>query len=215
VFLTNPHNPSGALIPDAEIGAMASMTAERGIPLIVDEVYLDLVDGARSVRSHGGLTIATSSLTKVYGLGGLRIGWALAPPEIVEALRRFHDLASVLCAVPSQGLALKAFERIEALRERARAQFRERIGAVDAWVRSQEGVEWTAPQGTLFGFPRLTCGVSSSDLFDLLLREYDTVIVPGRYFDGYEDHFRIGFGGKAEVVDEGLRRVSQAIERLS
>jgi aspartate/methionine/tyrosine aminotransferase len=214
VFLTNPNNPSGAHIPLEAMETLARITTERGIYLVVDEVYLDLVPGARTVRSFGGLTVSTASLTKVYGLGGLRVGWALAPPDLVEALNRFHDLATVNCAVPSQALALQAFGTIGELGRRARARFSENFPVVDAWVRDTDGLSWAPPAGCVFGFPRLTSGASAWELFELLESEYETLVVPGRFFDGFEDHFRMGFGGGKAELEEGLERISDAIARL-
>ncbi|MHC4781397.1 MAG: aminotransferase class I/II-fold pyridoxal phosphate-dependent enzyme, partial [Planctomycetota bacterium] len=108
IFITNPHNPSGVLLDKGELAVLSSLASERSAHLVVDEVYLDMVESPIPSRTLGGTTVSTASLTKVYGLGGLRIGWALAPPDIVHALNRFHDLATVNCSVPAQALALEA-----------------------------------------------------------------------------------------------------------
>ncbi len=214
VFLTDPHNPSGVKLRPRDLETLVGITGERDIPLVVDEVYLDAVEDASTVRRLGGATVSTSSLTKVYGLGGLRVGWALAPAAVVESLNRFQDLASVNPPVPSQALAAIAFGEIEVLRKTARDRFAENFPRVRQWVETTDGVTWVPPEGPLFAFPRLTGGVSGSDLFDLLVETYDTVIVPGRYFDGMDDHFRIGFGEEPGVVEEGLRRIGEAIRTL-
>jgi hypothetical protein len=214
VLITNPHNPSGAVVPPDDLARIARLTSERGIALVADEVYLDFVPGAAPARRLGGLAVSTASLTKAYGLGGLRVGWALAPAELVETLNRFHDLASVQLPSPSQAFALEAFARLDSLRSSVRARFLENFPAVDRWVRESGFLSWTPSQGTLFGFPRLTNGVDSTDLCDLLAREYGTYLVPGRFFDGMDDHFRVGFGGDPAVVAEGLARVTKAVRRL-
>ena len=85
---------------------------------------------------------------------------------------------------------------------------------VDRWVEETEGLEWSRPRGTPFGFPRLTGGGSSRDLFELLVREYDTLITPGRFFDGFDDHFRMGFAMDPETLTEGLSRIAEGIRRL-
>jgi aspartate/methionine/tyrosine aminotransferase len=215
VVITNPHNPSGAVIAPEDLARLARMTSDRGIALIADEVYLDFLPGATPLRRLGGLCVTTSSLTKAYGLGGLRVGWALAPAELVEALNRFHDLASVQIPSPSQVFAIEAFARLDALRAAARARFEANFPAVDRWVRESGFLSWTPPKGTLFGFPRIANGVEASALCDLLDREFGTYLVPGRFFDGMDDHFRVGFGGEPAVVAEGLSRVSKAMGRLA
>jgi aspartate/methionine/tyrosine aminotransferase len=213
VFLTNPHNPSGAWLAPREIERLVRITSDRGVPLVVDEVYLDGVPDPVPARRFGGLAVSTASLTKVYGLGGLRIGWALAPVPLVEALHRFHDLATVNCAVPSQALARSAFASIESLRERAHAAFRENFPVVDRWVSETPGLSWSPPR-VVFGFPRWSATKSTWALYELLDREYETLIVPGRFFDGFEDHFRIGFGGELGELKEGLSRIAEGIVRL-
>jgi aspartate/methionine/tyrosine aminotransferase len=215
VFLTNPHNPSGTVLPPAVLDALVEITTDRGIHLVIDEVYLDAVPGATPVRRLGGLAVSTASLTKVYGMGPLRIGWALAPPDLVGALNRFHDLASVSCSFPAQILAHQAFAHLETWRRRAHGVFQKNFPRVDQWVEETEGLTWIPPGGVVFGFPRLTCGVNAWDLYALLEREYDTLISPGRFFDGFEEHFRIGFGEDGEAWVEGLSRIGEAIRRLA
>jgi aspartate/methionine/tyrosine aminotransferase len=132
----------------------------------------------------------------------------------VEGLRRFHDLATVNCSIPSQEVCVKAFSKIGALRRRAFGTFERNFPLLDRWVSETDDLEWIPPEGVLFGFPRLTGGQSSGDLFDLLRREYETIISPGRFFDGMDDHFRIGFTMDAETLIEGLARIAEAIHRV-
>ena len=215
VVLTNPHNPSGAVIAPEDFARIAGATTERGIALIADEVYLDFIPGSAPARRLGGLAVSTASLTKAYGLGGLRLGWALAPADLVETLNRFHDLASVQCPSPSQAFAIEAFARIDAQRAAVRARVQENFPVADRWVRESGFLSWTPSRGTLFGFPRITNGVRSSDLCDLLAAEFGTYVVPGRFFDGFEDHFRLGFGADGQVLEEGLKRITRAMEKLA
>ena len=125
VVLTNLHNPSSALADEAEIAAVAAAAARVGATVLIDEVYLELMfrDGrARTAFVPDGNVVVTSSLTKAYGVSGLRCGWILAPPPLAERMRRLNDLYGVLLPHVSERMSVVAFQRLRALRVRANAR---------------------------------------------------------------------------------------------
>ena len=161
VVLTNLHNPSSALAEIGTVRAIAAEAAKVGALVLADEVYLELMfrDGAaRTAFAPEGAIVVTSSLTKAYGLSGLRCGWILAPPTLAEKMRRLNDLFGVAPPHIAERLAVVALGRLEALRSRAnalldtnRAAYREILGdhpALDQVV---------FDQGTTV-FPRLRAG---------------------------------------------------------
>jgi aspartate/methionine/tyrosine aminotransferase len=227
VVLTNPHNPSGVLAPAAEVAEVGRLAERAGALVLVDEVYRDGWDdneegdeaGAAPPEagplpaSHlhlGPNFLTTSSLTKCYGLSGLRCGWALGPPELVERLRRVDDFMAATHPMPSDALALAAFRQLPRLAARARAIVDPNRRLVRAFLDQHR--EWLAavlPAHAMMAFPRLLREDDSQQLHDRL-RRLETSIVPGRFFD-HPRHFRLGFAVRHEDVEEGLRRLSQAL----
>ena len=154
--------------------------------------------------------VCTNSLTKVYGLSGLRCGWILAEPELAERMWRLNDLFGVNQAHPAERLACIAFEHIEevigdnpAMLERNRALFND-------FVRSREDVECMPAEHGITAFPRWAGG--DTDRLDAHLRErHDTAVVPGRWFE-MPDHFRVGFGLRTDEFAEALTRLGAALD---
>src|SRR6185312_7720306 len=112
IVITNLHNPSGNLAQEAELAALGQLAAEAGARVLIDEVYLDAA-GARTAFHLGPQFVCTNSLTKVYGLSGLRCGWILAEPELAERMWRLNDLFGVNQAHQAERLACIAFDRID------------------------------------------------------------------------------------------------------
>ncbi len=213
VVLTNLHNPSSALADLATVKAVAAEAARVGALVLADEVYLELMfrDGqARTAFSPEGNIVVTSSLTKAYGLSGLRCGWILAPPALAQKMRRLNDLFGVAPPHIAERLALVALGRLEALRARAnglldanRAAYRDILGEHPALEQR------VFDQGTTV-FPRLRAGDGDS-LLRRLTERFETSIVPGRFF-GRPDHIRVGLGGDTARTRAGLERLAVALD---
>ena len=212
VVVTNLHNPTGALADDTTIQAVAAAAAKVGALVLVDEVYRELMfqtgQAHTSFRANGNIVV-TSSLTKAYGLSGLRCGWILAPAALAERMRRLNDLYAVTPPHVAERMSVLAFDRLPSLRARAtaiidqnRAAYREILGQhprLDQIV---------FDQGTTV-FPRLVSG-DGSRLFDLLRAGFETSIVPGRFF-GRTDHIRVGLGADPAMTRTGLEHLSSAL----
>ncbi len=215
VVLTNLHNPSSALADIETVRTVAAEAAKVGALVLADEVYLELMfrDGAaRTAFAPEGNIIVTSSLTKAYGLSGLRCGWILAPPALSEKMRRLNDLFGVAPPHIAERLAVVALGRLEALRSRAngmldtnRAAYREILGAHPALD------QVVFDQGTTV-FPRLRAG-DGDGLLTRLTERFETSIVPGRFF-GRPDHIRVGLGGDTARTREGLERLAAALAEM-
>jgi aspartate/methionine/tyrosine aminotransferase len=215
VVLANPHNPSGVLLPPGEVGELARLAEEAGAHLLVDEVYRDIwFEAAPPSHVHlGPNVLATSSLTKSYGLSGLRCGWVLAAPEIARRLRLTRDLMQAVDSVPSDTLAAAAFRQLPRLAARSRAllepnrvQIRSFLAAHEEWL------ETVVPERSMTVFPRLRREKASEPLHDWL-RERETSIVPGSFFESPR-HFRLGFAVEPENVARGLEALSAGLRRV-
>jgi aspartate/methionine/tyrosine aminotransferase len=214
IVLTNPHNPSGVLLPPEEVAEVGRLAAQVGALVLVDEVYLDVwFDQAPPSHIHlGPHFLATSSLTKSYGLSGLRCGWILAAPEIADRMRKAYDFMDAGGSMPSATLALAALRQLPRLIARSRAILDPNIAQVRAFLNDHaEWLDCAVPGRSMCVFPRLHHEEDSQPLHDWL-RTRDTSIVPGKYFE-FPRHFRLGFAVKPEDVAAGLQHLSQGLRR--
>ncbi len=153
--------------------------------------------------------MVTSSLTKVYGLSGLRCGWIFARPELARRMWRLNDIFGASPAHPAQMLSVAAFENLELPRERARRALEADRALLREFLGKQERLEAFMPDSGTTVFPRLKSGDVDAFLERLRAR-YETTAVPGRFFEA-PDHFRIGMGVDHQMFAEGLRRVGLAL----
>lgn len=211
VVLSNLHNPTGALENDTTLADIASAAARLGARVLVDEVYLDLMH-ARGVRSATRLSpsiVATNSMTKAFGLDGIRLGWVLAEPALAERMRRLNDLFSINTAHPSERIAARALERADSLLAASNALLLRNIEIVDDFVGENENLSWAKPRGGTVGFVH-AAGVDVDRWADRLHAEFEVAVVPGRFF-GAPDHFRISFSLETDLLREALVRINHAL----
>ena len=212
VVLTNLHNPSSALATEAEISAVADAAAKVGARVLIDEVYLELMfhDGqARTAFRPDANIVVTSSLTKAYGLSGLRCGWILAPKDLAQRMRRLNDLFAVHSPHVSERMGVIAFDRLAAIRARANAMIEPNRAAYREILGDHPRLDQVMfDQGTTV-FPRLRSGDGDS-LFELLGARFETSIAPGRFF-GRPEHFRVGLAGDPAMTRIGLERLAAAL----
>lgn len=209
IVITNLHNPSGALADETELRAVA----ELGVRVLVDEVYLDAAVPARRSAVHlGPQFVCTNSLTKVYGLSGLRCGWIVAEPQLAERMWRLNDLFGVNQAHPAERLACIAFDDIDEVVGEVPAMLARNRGLFNDFLRSRDDLQCMPAEHGITAFPRWRGG--DTDRLDAHLRDrYDTAVVPGRWFE-MPDHFRVGFGLPTDEFIEGLSRLGSALDDL-
>lgn len=213
IVITNLHNPSAALADEAELQAIGKLAAKVDARVLVDEVYLDsAVPPRRSAVHLGPEFVTTNSLTKVYGLSGLRCGWIFAEPLLAERMWRLNDLFGVNQAHPAERLACIAFEHIEEVIGGNPSMLARNRALFNDFVRSCNDITCLPAEHGITAFPRWTDG-DTQRLDDLLRERYDTAVVPGRWFE-MPEHFRIGFGIPAEDFAEGLSRLGAVLDDL-
>lgn len=213
IIVTNLHNPSSALASEEELRSIGDLAASVGAHVLVDEVYLDsAVPPQRSAAHLGAAFVCTNSLTKVYGLSGLRCGWILAEPELAERMWRLNDLFGVNQAHPAERLACIAFEHIDEVIGDTRAILERNREQWNNFVNSRDDIDCMPAVHGITAFPRWTGG--DTDPLDARLRDrYETAVVPGRWFE-MPEHFRIGFGLDAGNFEAGLNRLASALDDL-
>jgi aspartate/methionine/tyrosine aminotransferase len=214
IVLTNLHNPSSALIDDETLRRIGEIARRSGARVLVDEVYLDaLFEPAPRTSFHlGPEFVVTSSLTKVYGLNGLRCGWIFAEPAVVERLWRLNSLFSNINAHPAERLSVIAIRHLARIAERSRAILDANTAALNAFYRSRADLDVVEHRFGTVSFPRLRSG--DADALCTLLREkYETAAVPGRFFE-MPAHLRIGLASDPALFAEGLARLGDALDEI-
>lgn len=208
IVLTNLHNPSGNLTGTETLRAIGAL----GPRVLIDEVYLDAA-GQPTAALLGGAFVCTGSLTKVYGLSGLRCGWILAAPELTERFWRLNELFGVAQSHAAERLSLIALERLDTVIGDTPALLARNRAVANAFFAGRADLEVAPMTHNVTCFPRLRHG--DGDALNALLRaHYDAAIVPGRFF-GLADHFRLGVGMATDVLEAGLERLGRALDRLA
>ncbi|PYK52241.1 MAG: aminotransferase [Verrucomicrobia bacterium] len=214
IVITNLHNPTSALTSESVLSEIADIARSVGALVLVDEVYLDAVyaDTPGTSFHLGPEFVVTSSLTKVYGVSGLRCGWILAQPDLAWKMRRLNDLYSATPVFPGELLSVAVFQHINLFRERARRIVEADRKLLRDFLKQQWAVSAVETKWGTTSFVRLSHsrGSNTDAFLERLLSEFDTSAVPGRFFE-MPDHFRIGMGVNTEMFAEGLNRITRAL----
>ena len=221
IALVNPNNPTGAILTPDEMRQIAEIAERCGAWLLADEVYigserLSSVD-TPSFWGMCSRVLVVGSMSKAYGLSGLRLGWAVASqPALIEALWRRHEYATIATSAPSMLLAEFALQ--PDTRRRLLARQRQLINAgwsqLEEWLtRHPRLVSAVAPQATALSFVHYHAALPSLEVAERLRQEGDVLVAPGACF-GIEGHLRITHGLKADYVAEALERMARVLARL-
>ncbi len=215
ILLTNLHNPTGVYTDAWTLMSVADMANAIGAKVMVDEVYLEAVCGLDSVPAamRSGAFVSINSLTKSFGLAGLRLGWVLADPATIQRIRRVRDVVDGSGSAPSERLGTLAFEHIDKLLDRARGILEPHWGIVKRFVESRSELEWVAPAvGSCVAFPRLIAARDAEPFVEMARQEFGVGVVPGRFF-GAPRHFRLAMAGQRSVLEEGLEALGRALDK--
>lgn len=223
IVLTNLHNPSGALIPAETLRAIGELAQRASAHVLVDEVYLEVLSGRGApfcfpigqafAPAGDNPFIVTSSLTKVYGLSGLRCGWVLASPDLAKRMWRLNDLFAASAVHTAERMSVTALDHLEQFRERARTLLAANRALLDAFLDSRSGLECFRPPAGTVVFPQLTHG-DPQTFFKLLRDKYETTVVPGEFFESPRN-FRLGIGGDTAELRAGLERLGAALDEFA
>lgn len=214
VVITNLHNPTGALCPEATLREIAAVARKAGAFVIVDEVYREMLFESRpqtAFHIDPERFIITNSLTKAYGLSGLRCGWLLAAPALAERMWHINDLHGATFPHPTELLGKIAFEKLAHISAKIKTRLDNNRRLLHDCLAAHTGLlEYFWPEYGTMVFPRLLKG-RVEDLCDLLRRDFETSVVPGRFFDA-PDRMRIGVGFSTEGVHDALQQLSRGLE---
>jgi aspartate/methionine/tyrosine aminotransferase len=218
VTVTNRHNPTGRYVSRDTLAATAETVGEHGAWLLVDEVYSpfvleeDVRDGPFGGVSAGGLenAVVTGSLTKFFGLGGLRVGWVVAEPSFVDDVRRIAPHFPAM-AEPSRHLGRRALGHWEALAAETRTHLRQNYERLAAFVDERDDVRGTVFEGTSYAF--LSHDRVDGNRVSEAAWEEGVLVVPGRFF-GDERAVRISLGGDPAAMADGLGAFGRVLDTL-
>jgi aspartate/methionine/tyrosine aminotransferase len=220
IAVCNPNNPTVRILTEAEMDAIVGAAERVGAWLLSDEVYAGaerLTD--RETPSFWGRydrVLIQQSLSKAYGLPGLRLGWIVTRPEMRDELWRRQEYTVIGPAYLSDRLAQIALapEKRSAILSRSRAYIRRGFPVLQEWLAGQGGAfSLVPPQAAAIAFVRYNLEVNSTELVDRLIREQSVLIVPGDHF-GLDHHLRISFGLPYDYLRAGLGRIQRVIRQL-
>ncbi|MBV8206828.1 MAG: aminotransferase class I/II-fold pyridoxal phosphate-dependent enzyme [Acidobacteria bacterium] len=218
IAVCNPNNPTGAVMTEEAMEEVCGCAARVGAWVLADEVY-------RGAEFSGGLTptfwnryervLCTGGLSKAYSLPGLRTGWVVAPPEMVDRLWSYHDYTTIGISMLSDRLAAIALEPAtrRRIRERLQGVLRRNYPLVQEWVAAQaEVVRHIPPVAGAIAWIGYELDIIADELADELRRTQSVLIVPGTQFGPEFNRFiRIGFAGEHLHLQQGLARLSEAL----
>jgi aspartate/methionine/tyrosine aminotransferase len=215
IVLTNLHNPSGVLTDDETLKAVGALASRTGARVLVDEVYIETLFEAQPRTSFhlGNEFVVTSSLTKAFGLSGLRCGWILAEPELARKMWLLNDLFAATPVHAGERLSVLAFQQIDELAARSKSVLDRNRQLLNDFLDTREDLEVVRPEFGTVMFPRVVTG-SAEKLCQLLREKYETSVVPGSFFE-LPAHFRVGIAGDSKVLEEGLERLGAALDELN
>lgn len=212
VVVNTPHTPTGSVMPWQEIAHLAASLAERGIPLLVDEVYHPLYFGAQHPSAADiPNTLVVGDLSKALSLPGLRVGWII--DRDAKRRERLIDLRSYFTVSGSpvtEAIAAHALAHRGALLSRLNAVARANMALLERFMHAhREHIGWVRPAGGTVSFPWLLDGRDARPLCQALARA-GVLVVPGDCF-GAAEHFRIGVGAQAEGFERALDIASRVV----
>ena len=207
IALTNPNNPTGALIDRAGLEAIAAIARENGAWVLCDEVYRGIDqegDGfTASMADVYEKGISTCGMSKAFSLAGLRLGWIAAPQEIIRAVSVHRDYTTISVGRLDDHFAAIALESSGRVLDRSRRITRENLAILDEWVAGEPKISYVRPRSGTTALLRYDLPLSSADLCRTLQAETGVMLLPGSALD-MEGWLRIGYACDSGTLTEGL-----------
>lgn len=220
IAICNPNNPTGHILTQEEMDAIINAADRVGAWILADEVYAgaERITDKETPSFYGRYerVIAVGSLSKAYGLPGLRVGWAVAPPDIIEKIWRRHEYITLSTSIISNRLAALALSpQVRAhLIQRARNYIRQGFPLLQQWVEDQKDIfHLVPPQATAIAFVHYHLNINSTELATKLIQEKSVLVVPGDHF-GQDKFIRISYGLPQDYLREGLTRIKQLVSDI-
>jgi len=211
IAVTNPNNPTGALIEGDNLEELVAIARDAGAWILCDEVYRGTnQEGSGFTPSIADIYekgISTAGLSKAFSLAGLRLGWLAAPQEVFDAAMIHRDYNTISVGMVDDHFATLAMENFEKILARSREITRRNLRTLASWVNQEPTVSWVQPRSGTTALLKIELSMSSREFCTSLLQETGVLFTPGSVFD-MEGYVRIGYANGPTVLAAGLERVS-------
>lgn len=221
ISLTCPHNPTGQMLTKAELQRIIQIVERQGCYLLFDETYREMAYGSALplAASLSARAISVSSLSKTYGLPGIRMGWLISGnPVLMERFLAAKEQIFISNSVVDEAIALHYLRDKAAHLQRIKAHIAERFQITKSWMESQTAFEWIEPKGGVVSFPRIRpdLPVDVDRFYAILNGTYKTFVGPGHWFEQDRRYMRLGFGWPGlDELRGGLANLSRAVAEAS
>jgi aspartate aminotransferase len=221
IILNSPNNPSGLIFPEEFIAEIVEFCEDKGIYLIMDDIYHKLVfDGKRTPIAYkytdkdleNSKIIVVNGVSKLYGMTGFRLGWVVAPRKLIEVMINIQSQITSNVPVVSQAAAEGALTGVQSVVESLRLTIQNNRDVMIQELNTFDGIRVTKPEGTFYCLPDFRAySDNSMELAEFLLRKALVVTVPGIAF-GMEGHLRLSYAGSMKDITEGIERIKWALD---
>jgi aspartate/methionine/tyrosine aminotransferase len=215
LILSNSNNPTGVRLNKYDLEEIARITARTGTFLLVDETFREFaLNPAPLARTLGDHVLVTSTLSKYFGMGDLKVGWIIAERGLINKIQALNRWVSINIAPLSARVATQIFKNKKKIDDRASSLMSQNLQIAKAFFkRTAEYVNWVEPDGAPICFPQSKLPFSSVQLSKTLIDRFGILVSPGEFFDrpGY---FRLSFTGSSEHVEKGLDSLGKALSIL-
>ncbi len=220
ISITTPHNPTGMVMTPAEIDAVIALAERHNLFLLVDETYRDagFTTPYPAVASRSKCVISVGSLSKAYGLPGLRTGWLMTQhTALMETFLAAKEMIYISNSALDEAVAWQFYQQKEQFLPAIQQKSMQNLDILRNWLEKESRLEAILPEGGVVCFLRVQPGfqVDMERFYHLLTQEYKTMVGPGHWFEMPDTYMRIGFGfTSAEVFEKGLECIGQALQHV-
>ena len=218
VCICNPNNPSGSVMDKEYLTKIINIVSPYGAYILSDETYRGLTHEGENIQESivdlYDKGISTSGMSKTFSLAGLRIGWIAAPKDIIERVSKQRDYTTISCGIIDEYLAAAALRYKDKILKRNLIIVRNNIKILDNWINADSNFSYVKPKGGTTAFVKLGFEMPSYEYCIKLLNETGVLVLPGAVMEA-EGFFRIGYAFEANLLEDGLKKISQFTNHLT
>jgi len=220
IIINTPHNPTGGIVPESGIRAIADAAVKHGVPVLSDEIYSRIIYDAehKSIAAMPGmepLAIVLDGFSKTYAMTGWRLGYGVMPAPLAQVVAKLQTNATSCTATFTQMAGAAALRGDQSAPERMVAEFKQRRDAIVDGLRTIPGFKCVRPKGAFYVFPNITeTGLSAKPLAERVLDEAGVACLSGTAFGEWgEGHLRFSYANSLENIQEAIRRIKELLGR--
>jgi aspartate/methionine/tyrosine aminotransferase len=220
VMVCNPNNPTGSVLSEAEMQAVVEVADSVGAWLVADEIYrgaeVDTDVASPTFWGRYDRAIVTSGLSKAFGMPGLRVGWVLAPPDVIRRIWERHDYTTLTPSMVSDRLCATAMEpgARERVLARTRGIIRANLPRLEEWIAARPYFSFARPAAGAITYAKYDLPIASSELVERIRAEQSVLLVPGDML-GLKKGIRFGYGYDIEATMKGLARADEVLSAVA